>query len=127
MIKVKIYGRECIMQGSLYTLLVFKQEFGENLVLYLQDLYKSIQESGVPDYEGFLKIAWAMCRTYSDEVDYYENWLEEFDADLFDLREGEAFFCVMNSVIDAELFREKPTTKERIIRFINDKLPDRRR
>lgn len=104
-----IFGRTVEMQGSPYTLLVFKREFGENLTSFIVDAYK--QEEA--DIECFLRIAWAMAKTYNEDITDYERWLEEFDADAFNLAEGQAAFGVITSAVNAELFRERPTRWER--------------
>lgn len=106
------------MQGSPYTLLLFKQEFEEDLPSFLVKAYAG--ES--VDIECLLRIAWAMCRTYSDDILDYERWLEGFPADLFDITEGKAAFDVIDAAINAELFRQKKTLRERIKRWLRNKL-----
>ena len=123
MFKGRIYNRECEMQGGPYTLLVFKEEFDLDLPSYLIDLYNK----QIPDMEGFLKVAWAMCKTCNDDIPYYEHWLEDFDNDTFDIREGSGTVAVIDSAINAELFCERQTLKERIIFRIVGWLLSRRR
>lgn len=118
MFRGNIYGRECDMQGSPYTLLVFKEEFGDDLPTFLIRSYAK----DTIDIEEFLRIAWSMCRTYSDDIPNYERWLEEFDDELFTLAEGKATFAVIDSAINAELFREEKTIKARLRRFITKHL-----
>lgn len=112
MIRGDIFGRTVEMQGSPYTMLVFKREFDENLQAFMTEAYSRENI----DVEEFLRIAWAMAKTYDDEVRDYESWLLEFDADLFDLREGQEAFSVIVSAIEAELFRNKQTIRARIKR-----------
>lgn len=114
MFRGNIYGRECEMQGSPYTLLVFKQEFEEDLPSFIVRSYAR----DYIDIEEFLRIAWAMCKTYSDDISNYERWLEEFDDDAFDITEGKSAFDVIDAAINAEMFRQKQTIKQRFRRFI---------
>lgn len=107
-----IWGREVELQGSPLTLLVFKKEFDCDLAVHLSSSYKK----DILDIEDFLKVAWAMAKTYSDEVDPYEDWLSQFDPGCFSLTEIP--IEVISSAINAELFCSMSTI-QRIKRAIS--------
>lgn len=109
-----IYGREIRMQGSPYTLLVYRHAFGSDLMrdlasAYGQDQLDEAEEDArgmVPDVSIFLQIAWAMARTWTDEVPDYPDWLRSFDPREFSLEDGSTL-GVIDSAIAAELFRHR--------------------
>ena len=118
MYRGKIFGREVEMQGSPYTLLVFKNEFEEDLSQHVDRLQRQLKENEV-DIEGYLRVAWAMARTYDDKVDYYDRWLEEFPDEFDFTADGRLeTFSVIVSAMNAELFRQEQSIRERIKRFI---------
>lgn len=100
-----IWGREVCMQGGPLSYLVYKTEFGGDLALDLVDTYKAAQV----DTERFLRFAWTMARTYDPETSGYETWLDEFDLGEFTIAESP--IGVIDSAINAELFRNGPTTR----------------
>lgn len=105
--KGTIFGRDCCMQGSPYTLLVFKEEFDEDLAAFMDEQLTRFRDENIFDIENYLRIAWAMCRTFDYNIPNYERWLEEFDDSVFDIRKGQDAFVVIFSAIEAELFCEK--------------------
>ena len=62
-----------------------------------------------------LQIAWAMARTYDKETSAFEKWITEFDNEQFNLLNAD-FLEVVDSAINAELFRGGATRKEHKIR-----------
>lgn len=112
-----VFGRELEMSGSPLTLLIFREEFDEGLPKYLAYLAQKAAEEMDP--EEFLRVAWAMARTYDSDVQRYEEWLDEFPDEAFYLGEGSVeCISVITSAIDAELFRQKTTLFGRIRGFI---------
>ncbi len=118
------------MQGSPYTLLVYKQAFGSDLMRDLVEAYGpsdasaldedgETPEGGVPEVSTFLQVAWAMARTCSDDVPDYPDWLRSFDPRAFSLGESTTLE-VIDSAIAAELFRHEQTG--RIKRWISRRL-----
>lgn len=106
--KAVIYGRDVLLQGSPYTFLVYRTEFGG-------DLFKDIlaaYEGDMPDMSLLLQIAWAMARTHDDSVSGYVKWLKEFDPKTFAVGDSDAM-GVIDSAISAELFRRKKAGKSR--------------
>lgn len=106
----KIFGRDVEMQGSPLTLLIYKREFEGDL---FADLVEAMSGETY-DMEAFMRFAWAMAKTRNDEIADYEHWLEEFPAE-FSLLEGQAALGVILSAADAELFRGKPTMRQKLI------------
>lgn len=103
------------MQGSPYTLLVYRQAFGGDLMTDLVGAYgQSDAEENeppgsiVPEVSTFLQVAWAMARTHSDEVPDYPDWLRSFDPREFSLGDN-ASLEVIDSAIAAELFCQRQT------------------
>ncbi len=117
------------MQGSPYTLLVYKQAFGGDLMKDLVGAYSSeaasadedLDEAGssVPEMSTFLQVAWAMARTHSDDIPDYPDWLRAFDPKEFSLGDGAALE-VIDSAVAAELFRRRETGRLR--RWISRRL-----
>lgn len=105
MIRARIWGRELEMQGSPWTLVVYRRAFGGDLIIdFLEASKKDLAE-----LDEFLKVAWALCRTASDEVAEFDRWCGEFpDFTLAD-GEGAAFASVVTSAVMAELFRPRET------------------
>lgn len=114
------------MQGSPYTVLVYKQAFGGDLMRDLVASYggNASSEDGlcesdereegnaIPEVSTFLQVAWAMARTHSDEVPDYPDWLRAFDPREFSLGDGSALE-VIDSAIAAELFRHRKAGRAR--------------
>lgn len=103
------------MQGSPVTLLLFKEEFSEDLPAFLMEIYKK----DPLDIEDFLRVAWAMTATYDKATVHYAEWLETL-ADDFDLREGTEAVLVISSAIQAELFRQRPTVRESVAVIVGE-------
>ena len=114
--RLKIWGRELEAQGSPYTYLVFKDEFGGDLGAQLARAYAGDGESY--DIEEFLRIIWAMCKTASDDVEDYERWLEQWPLEKFTVLEGVEQLAVMMDAIEAELFRGRQTLSRRLRRRV---------
>ena len=108
-----IFGRVVEMQGSPLTLLIYKNEFDGDL---FADLVAAMTEEP-PDMEAFMRFAWAMAKTRDDGTSDYEHWLEEFPPE-FTLAEGQAALSVIISATEAELFRGKPTIRQRLIGWL---------
>lgn len=106
--RVEIFGRVVELQGSPYTFLVFRREFGGDLGAHIVEAYGKTPA----EVEDFLRIAWAMAKTRDDGVSCYEEWLKEFPIGSFTLAKGSPV-AVICSAVDAELFREIPPRKAR--------------
>ena len=102
--RATIYGRDVAMQGSPYTLLVYRTAFGGDL---FRDVAAAYGETP-PDVSVLLQAAWAMARTIDDSVSDYPDWLREFDPKTFALGDAGAW-AVIDSAVCAELFRRKET------------------
>ena len=70
--RVSIFGQDVELQGSPYTFLVFREEFGGDLGEFMADAYAKPR----PQTEDFLRIAWAMAKTRDDDVPRYADWLK---------------------------------------------------
>ncbi|MBQ9000309.1 MAG: hypothetical protein IJ087_00450 [Eggerthellaceae bacterium] len=103
MIRARIWGREVEMQGSPWTFLVYRREFGGDL---LSDIVEAYKRERV-ELADFLKFAWAMCRTRSDEVEPFDEWCRSFPEFTLGDGEGSAVASVIGSAIEAELFRAR--------------------
>lgn len=104
MYKGEIYGRHVSMQGSPYTYLVYRKEFGRGILPDLQEAYSE----GAPDMSILLQVAWAMARTLDDVVPPYADWLRGFDPKEFALGDARAME-VIDKAASAELFRVRKT------------------
>ena len=98
--RAALYGRSVAMQGSPYTLLVYRAAFGGDLLADLVEAYRD----DVPDTTTLLQAAWAMCRTLDDGVADFPEWLREFDPMAFALDDADAL-GVIDSAIAAEPLR----------------------
>lgn len=113
-----IYGRDLLMAGSPYALLVFKREFGESLPVIAQNVRKRFAETEQIDVVSLLGICWAMCKSYDDYgTPGFEQWLAEFDFEDNDIPDdvGEAIiaFDQIWTAIERELFvTSRPTPHE---------------
>lgn len=101
-----IWGREVEMQGSPFTFLVFREEFGGDLAAFLVATYKK----ETPETEDYLRIAWSMARTHDPAIPAYADWLKGFGE--FSLR-GDSPIGVIDSAIAAELFCRRKAGKAR--------------
>lgn len=108
-----IFGRVVEMQGSPLTLLIYKNEFEGDLFADIVDA----MSGETYDMEMFMRFAWSMAKTRNDETSDYEHWLEEFPEE-FSLLEGQAALSVILSAVDAELFRGKPTIRQKLIGWL---------
>lgn len=115
--KATVYGREIVMQGSPYTFIVFQNEFQSDLMQAILAAY----ETTPPKMGYLLKIAWAMAKTHSDDVEPFKDWIKNFDKGVFSLDETPAAVEVIDSAIYAELFRYRATHKWRewLYRFLD--------
>ena len=115
MLKADIYGMGVSMQGSPYTYLVYRTEFGRGILADIQEAYSG----DVPDMSILLQVAWAMARTFDDAVPPYADWLRGFDPKEFALGDARAME-VIDKAASAELFRVRKTgkTKRRIARAV---------
>ena len=112
--RATIYGREIEMQGSPYTFLVYRKEFGGDLLKAIIEAYK---ETPV-DVSLLLQIVWAMAKTYNEKTSSYPDWLREFNVKEFAVNELK-WVGKVDGAISAELFRcHKTTAARRIIRRI---------
>lgn len=119
------------MQGSPYTLLVYKRAFDGDLMqdlvsAYGQAEYDDLSDTDhdgalTPELSTFLQIAWAMAHTYSDDVPEYPDWLRSFDPREFSLGDSSTLE-VIDSAIAAELFRQRQTERGRIRRWLSGAL-----
>lgn len=108
-----IWGREVKMQGGPLSYLVYKREFDGDLA---QDILNAYKADSVT-VETFLRFAWTMARTYDPAVSGYEEWLGEFDVASFSIADSP--IGVIDSAINAELFRSFPTSRAgRLLRRI---------
>lgn len=115
MLKADIYGMGVPMQGSPYTYLVYRTEFGRGILADIQEAYSG----EVPDMSILLQVAWAMARTFDDAVPPYAEWLRGFDPKEFALGDARAME-VIDKAASAELFRVRKTgkAKRRIARAV---------
>lgn len=102
MIRAVVFGRELRMQGSPYTLIVYRREFDGDL---LQSVVGAYQETP-PDMTTLMQVAWAMCKTHDEGTSGFVEWIKEFDVGRFTLGDPETI-GVIDSAINAELFREQ--------------------
>ena len=109
MIRARIFGRDVEMQGSPWTMVVYRREFGGDLVSDIVEAYKS-ERIALADWLGF---AWAMCRTHSDDVEPFDEWCRGFPDFTLGDGEGAAAASVIGSAIEAELFRRRPSAFQR--------------
>lgn len=125
--RARIWGRDVEMQGSPWTFVVYRREFGGDL---LSDIVSAYAKESLELYD-LIRFCWAMCRTRSDEVEDFKDWCESFPA--FTLADGEAtaVASVIISAIDAEIFRRGETRFQRWRRSIRARwvgwLQERRR
>ena len=112
-----IWGRELQMQGSPWTFVVYKREFGGDLLV---DIIAAYAKESL-EMADLLKIAWAMCRTVSDDVEDFDAWCNNFP--MFTLADGEAtaVASVIISAIDAEIFRRRETRFQRWRRIVRER------
>ena len=116
-----IFGRPVCLQGSPLTLLIYQQEFSGDLAAHdgdfaaqLSDLLRTEEQDGEPvffvNYLGFLRIAWAMARTYDKKVPNFQEWLGDFPEEAFHLTDGgDELVAAINRIIDKEIFvSERP-------------------
>ncbi len=108
MVTCSIFGREMTLQGSPVTLVEYYKEFTCDL---MQDLVKAYSQ-GFINSAIMLQIAWAMARTHDKKTPAFEAWLKSFDNEKFNLLDAE-FLGVVDSAINAELFRGRATRKNR--------------
>lgn len=101
--KVSIWGREMALQGSPLTLLIYRQEFGGDLL----EAIAETQDGERVFIEPLLRVAWSMARTADENVSPYLEWLDQFPDEEFDLLHPPVEVIV--SAINAELFRIRPT------------------
>lgn len=109
MVSCSIFGREMTLQGSPVTLVEYQREFSCDL---MQDLVKAYSQ-GFINSAIMLQIAWAMARTHKKETPAFEEWLKEFDTEQFNLLNAD-FLEVVDSAINAELFRGSASRKHKI-------------
>jgi len=115
----KIYGLEVRMQGSVFALFIYRDEFGTD---FLQDYQKSIADGYIsPTF--LLQAAWAMARGFDSSVPQFTVWLSQMDEELFSLTNAQAITGWIEEVFSAilaEMFCKKPTlstkAKQRIRR-----------
>lgn len=107
MLEVEVYGCELRLQGSPLTLLVYEEEFGQELTQALAEAYES--KDFVP-LGAQMRFLWALCKTADNSIPHFEEWLRAFPGDAFTLAGGT--LGVINSAIHAELFRGPKTTWE---------------
>ena len=125
--RARIWGRDVEMQGSPWTFVVYRREFGGDL---LSDIIAAYAKPSLELYD-LVRFCWAMCRTKSDDVEGFEEWCNSFPA--FTLADGEAtaVASVIISAIDAELFRRGETRLQRWWRSVRARwvgwLQERRR
>ena len=108
-----IFGREMKLQGSPVTLVEYQREFSSDL---MHDLVKAYAQ-GFINSAIMLQIAWAMARTHEPETSKFDDWLKEFDRDQFNILDAD-FLGVVDSAINAELFRGRTTRKSRFRRWL---------
>lgn len=101
MLSIEAFGRTFDVQGSPYTLLVFREEFDDELTDHLS---KSYEDSSSVPLEAQMRVLWAMARTADESVPSYPSWLEGFPEASFSLGDV-ASMGVIDSAIHAELFR----------------------
>ena len=108
--RASVWGRDIQMQGSPWTLVVYREEFGGDLLSDVVEAFKREPMS----LDDFLRFCWAMCRTCDDDVPGFEEWCRSFPE--FDLSDGKgsAFASVVVSAMNAELFRVRPSIRERV-------------
>ena len=109
MVSCSIFGREMTLQGSPVTLVEYQREFSCDL---MQDLVKAYSQ-GFINSAIMLQIAWAMARTHEKTIPAFEEWLREFDTENFNLLDAD-FLEVVDSAINAELFRGSASRKHKI-------------
>ena len=107
--RAHVWGRDIEMQGSPWTLVIYREEFGGDL---LSDVVSAFKGETL-ELADFLRFCWAMCRTADDSVPGFQEWCAGFPE--FDLSDGKGsvFASVVVSAMNAELFRLRPTLWER--------------
>lgn len=109
MVSCSIFGREMKLQGSPVTLVEYHNQFARDL---MQDLVKAYSQ-GFINSAIMLQIAWAMARTHDSKTAAFDVWLTEFDKEKFNLVDAD-FLGVVDSAINAELFRGRATRKSKL-------------
>lgn len=107
------------------TFLIFHQEFrGDpdahdgNLAAQLTDIYRTEERDGETaffvNYLGFLRVAWALARTYDKRTPNFPEWLGDFPEEAFNLKEGgDEMVEVIDRIIEREIFvSERPYEQE---------------
>lgn len=111
MFSCSIFGRDVCLQGSPLTLVEYNKEFGGDLI---QDIV-SAYSSGLVNGAELLKVAWAMAKTHDPKTQPFNDWIKNFDPEEFNLLDMEVWE-VINSAINAELFRGQATIKRKFRR-----------
>ena len=101
------------LQGSPVTLVEYQREFSSDLMHDLVSAYSK----GFINSAIMLQIAWAMARTHEPETSKFDDWLKEFDCGQFNILDAD-FLGVVDSAINAELFRGRTTRKSRFRRWL---------
>ena len=70
------------MSASALTTLLFKNQFGEDLIKGMQNLQKDAQKGEV-DLIFVSKMAWVMAKEYNKDIEPLEEWLSQFE--MFDI------------------------------------------
>lgn len=107
--RARIWGREVEMQGSPWTFLVYRREFGGDL---FSDMIAA-EKKNPYELDDFLRFAWALCATCSDETPPFREWCSSFEEFTLADGEGSAFVSVVRNVLAAELFRHRTARRSR--------------
>lgn len=105
----EIYGVPVEMQGSVFALMAYADEFESD---FNQDFRKSYmrQESDGAPVSFLLKAAWAMAKGYSDSIPAFAEWIEPMgDVSLANEGAWVGWPRDVDAAISAEMFRIEAT------------------
>lgn len=109
MVTGEIYGRTVSMQGGPFALVAYKREFGTDL---MADAIEAVK-GDAPDISALLQVAWAMAKTHDERTSAFPQWVREFDPREFTLGDTASTLGVIDSAMNAELFRCRATSRVR--------------
>ncbi|MEF9876667.1 MAG: hypothetical protein RR739_12060 [Clostridia bacterium] len=93
------------MQGSVFALMAYADEFGSDFNQDFRQAYMRQAEDGAP-VSFLLKAAWAMAKGYSDAVPAFTEWIEPMgDVSLANEGSWVGWPRDVDAAISAEMFR----------------------
>lgn len=102
---IEVFGKEIAVHGSPYTLMMFSEEFDQELTEHLTKAYENAE---LVPLEAMMRVVWAMAKTADESTASYKVWLCDFPVKKFSLGDYKSLE-VIDSAIHAELFRSQKT------------------